>query len=270
MKEICVITGGGSGMGLATAHILGKKYKIILVGRTQAKLEKAKAQLLEDGIEAETFAADVGDEASIHRLAAYAAEAGRVKILVHAAGLSPHMGSGADIMQGNALGTVIMDEEFYKVMGEGGCMINISSMSAYIAPRIVMPRRFYRLALTNREKFMNRMMVLINLLPKSQRSNLAYCISKDFVIWYSKRIAGKMGQKGIRVLSITPGNFETPMGRLEEKEAGSFMKYCAIKRFGRPQEIAELIAFCADDKPGFLTGCDIICDGGCIAGKKIK
>ena len=55
------------------------------------------------------------------------------------------------------------------------------------------------------------------------------------------------------------------MGEIEKDSAGAYTKYCAIKRFGRVDEIASLLAFCASDKAGYLTGADILCDGGCVA-----
>jgi NAD(P)-dependent dehydrogenase (short-subunit alcohol dehydrogenase family) len=57
------------------------------------------------------------------------------------------------------------------------------------------------------------------------------------------------------------------MGRLEEDSgAGKLIERAALHRFGRPDEIAELLAFCASEKPGYLTGVDILCDGGTSAG----
>lgn len=265
MKNVCVITGGGSGMGLAAAHIMGRDHFIILAGRTASRLESAVKELRDEGIEAEAFAADVSSRQSVEKLTEYAAGCGRVRALIHCAGLSPHMGDARLIMQGNALGTVNIDEVFYEIMGEGSCILNVSSMSAYLTPQFIMPKRLYKHALTDSEKFLKKIMGFIRLMPRSQQANVAYGISKNFVIWYTKKMAEKMGGKGIRILSVTPGNFETPMGRLESKEASEYIKYCAIKRFGRPEEIAELMAFCASEKPGFLTGADIICDGGCVA-----
>ncbi len=82
-----------------------------------------------------------------------------------------------------------------------------------------------------------------------------------YVNWYLARF----GKKGIRVLSVSPGNFETPMGELEREEAETYMKSCAIKRFGYPHEIASLFAYCTSESAGYLTGTDILCDGGLVA-----
>ena len=71
--------------------------------------------------------------------------------------------------------------------------------------------------------------------------------------------------KNARVLSITPGNFETPLGNLEKEEASTYLKFAAIKRNGRPEEIAPLYVALIDERLSYLTGTDILCDGGCIA-----
>jgi NAD(P)-dependent dehydrogenase (short-subunit alcohol dehydrogenase family) len=55
------------------------------------------------------------------------------------------------------------------------------------------------------------------------------------------------------------------MGELEKESASDYTKYCAIKRFGYIEEIANLFTFCASDKCDYLTGVDILCDGGCVA-----
>jgi NAD(P)-dependent dehydrogenase (short-subunit alcohol dehydrogenase family) len=110
------------------------------------------------------------------------------------------------------------------------------------------------------------MMGRVNIFPKKLRASIAYAFSKNFVVWYAKKSALLYGGKGIRVVCVSPGNFETPMGRLEEQEAQAFMKHAAIKRFGYPEEIAYLFASIVNKRNGYLTGVDILCDGGLIAG----
>ena len=125
MGNVCVITGGGSGMGLEAAKILGKNSKIILVGRTVSKLDKALAELKTLGIDAQSFPCDAGDRESVKKLADYAAEQGTVKTVIHAAGISPHMADGEKIFAINAVGTINIDEEFAEIMGEGSCILNV-------------------------------------------------------------------------------------------------------------------------------------------------
>lgn len=266
MKKVCVITGGGSGMGLATAKLVCEAgYYTILVGRTASKLEKAVADLRKAGYEAEAFSCDVSDRESCFALARHAAECGEVKALLHIAGLSPHMGDAERILRGNALGTVNINDAFYEVMAPRGCVIDTSSMSAYLSPQFIMPKGAYKLARTNRDAFLKKMLARVNLLPKDARPGVAYAISKHFVIWFAKTDAARFGAKNVRCLSVTPGNFDTPMGALESGQSEVFIKYSALKRNGKPEKIAALFTMLLDERLGFLTGADIIMDGGVIA-----
>ena len=266
MKRVCVITGGGSGIGFATAKIMGEKgCYIILVGRTAKKLENAVDELKQMGFEAEAISCDISDRQSTKKLAEKACERGDVKVVIHAAGMSPQMGNAQQIMESNAQGTINVNDAFYEVMQEGGCIVDTSSMSAYLTPQIIMPTCCYKLSRIDRELFMRKMMRRVNMFPPKVRSGVAYGISKNFVIWFARTDAARFGAKGVRVLSITPGNFQTPMGELEKEEAATYLQYNAIKRLGKPEEIAQLYAAVVDEHMGYLTGTDILCDGGCVA-----
>lgn len=265
MRKICVITGGGSGMGLAAAKEMGKSYYIIISGRNPKKLEDAVNELKADGIQVEAYPCDVSDYTSVEKLASYSKAKGSVAAVIHAAGMSPHMGDAKTIMEVNALGTIYINNAFYKVMEEGSCLIDVSSMSAYLTPKLVMPIRMYKYSREAPEQFMKKVMKRIYFYPEKYRSGIAYGISKNFVIWFAKQDAARFGNKGARVLSISPGNFDTPMGELEKEEAASFTKFCAVKRPGRVEEIAGLFAYCASEGAGYLTGVDILCDGGLVA-----
>ena len=267
MKNVCVITGGGSGMGLATAKVIGKDNYVIIVGRTLKKLEKALNELRAEGIEGESFACDISSFVSVIKLANHARKVGKITAVIHAAGMSPNMGDAKTIMEANALGTIHINEAFYEVMEEGSCLIDVSSMSGYMVPEMIMPTRKYKYSRKNKELFMKMMMGRVNIFPKKMRSSIAYGISKNFVIWYAKTDAVRFGKKGIRVLSVSPGSFETPMGELEGDRVAEYIKRSAIKRMGKVEEIAQLFAFCVSDKASYLTGTDILYDGGCVAAR---
>lgn len=265
MKNICVITGGGSGMGLATAKVMGQDHYIIISGRTVEKLKNAICELEEMGIEAEAFACDVSDKNSVEKLAKYSSKIGTIKSVIHAAGMSPNMGDPETIMRVNALGTINVNDVFYKYMEAGSCVIDVSSMSGYMIPEIIIPNKHYKLSRLNHDQFVNKMMKRVNLLPRKHRTGVSYGISKNFVIWYAKTDAEKFAQKGIRVVSVSPGLFETPMGETEKEISIEFIEKCAIKRYGKVEEIANLFRYIVDEKLSYLTGVDILCDGGCIA-----
>lgn len=268
MKNICVITGGGSGMGLEAAKLVGKEMKVILTGRTVAKLENAINELKALGIEAEAYPSDASDRASVDKLAAYAAEQGAVKVVIHAAGVSPHMTSAENIFAINAAGTINVDEAFAAVMGAGSVILNVSSMSAYMLPAERAPKQIYQLALDSADAFLSGAKQMLEMVPEAQRSGMAYTTSKNFVVWYTVKEALKYGAKGIRVVSISPGTFSTPMGDIEGEEAAGFAKRGALGRVGDPAEIAKMMAFMVSDDASYLTGTDILYDGGAIAAFK--
>lgn len=267
MKKVCVVIGGGSGIGFAAAKEAAKKgYYVMIVGRNEKKLAGAVEELRKDGCEAEAYSCDVSDREHCFALARHAAECGAVKAVLHIAGMSPHMGDAEKIMQANALGTVNINDAFFEVIAEGGCVIDTSSTSAYMAPSFIMPKRVYPLACTDRKLFMDKMMKKVKMFPRKTREGVAYSMSKHFTIWFAKQDAARFAGKNARVLSITPGNFETPLGNLEKEEASTYLKFAAIKRNGRPEEIAPLYVALIDERLSYLTGTDILCDGGCIAG----
>ena len=269
MKKVYVITGGGSGMGLATIKELGKDCKVIISGRTASKLQSAVDELTKEGYDVEAFSCDVSKRESVVELANYAKSKGPIVGLIHAAGVSPHMGNAETIIKINALGTYYVDEEFVKVMEKGSMIVNVSSMSAFMLPNMLLPIKKYSLIFQDEEKFLKKLVKGARLFGAKMESNLGYPISKNFVCWLTKRLANSYYEKGIRIVSVSPGNYETPMGALESDQGAQFLVNNAIKRFGDPQEIAVLFAQLMDPRLGYLTGTDICMDGGCIGNMQV-
>ena len=270
MKNICVVTGGGSGMGLETAKLVGKDQKIILVGRTVSKLQNALDELHALGIEAEVYPCDAGNREAVEKLAQYAAAQGTVKTVVHAAGVSPHMTDALSIFKINAVGTININEAFGEVMGQGSCILNVSSVAGHMLPEASAPRQIYALALSNIQAFEGAAAQMLAAVPQEQSNGTAYTVSKNFVIWYTAKMAVRLGKKGIRVVSISPGTFRTPMGEVEGEQAASFALAGALGRLGEPEEIAKMMAFMVSDACSYMTGADVLYDGGSIAALKDK
>ena len=108
---------------------------IVLAGRNLAKMEAAKAELDELGVESCLCKTDIADRAQVQALADYAASLGDVTQVIHTSGVSPSDTATENIMKINAAGTVNMVEAFYPVLAEGGVMINFSSVAAYTMPQ---------------------------------------------------------------------------------------------------------------------------------------
>ena len=271
-REVAVITGGGSGMGLSAAKFMPKEKLIILAGRTMSKLEKAVSELKALGFEAAAHVCDTSSRPSVHELAYYASRQGRITNVINAAGLSPSMADPETLLRVNALGTLYINQEFSKYMESGSVILDISSNSAYALPGFVekMVVRKYRTALKDEEAFLKKMLRL-SALPRNEyeKRGFAYALSKNFVCWYASVSAFELGSRGIRVLSLSPGLISTDMGHLEEKEGEKMLSASAEHRMGTPEELGFCIAMAADERNGYLTGVDILADGGAIRHQRL-
>lgn len=270
MANVCVITGGGSGMGLEAAKFMPKDKIIVLSGRTMSKLEGAVNELKELGYQAYAKACDTSDRESVKELVAFASSLGEVKNVINSAGVSPAMkGTPEGILRINALGTVYVNQEFSKVMNAGSVIVDVSSNSAYILPSFIIPKKVYPLAETDEALFLKKLVKKSNM-PKSeyQKKGFAYSLSKNFVVWYAKKCAFEYGLKGIRVVSLSPGLIATDMGNLEKEDGGMLIPFSAEERMGKPEELGYALATVADERNGYLAGVDVLCDGGSTNGMK--
>ena len=134
--NVTVITGGGSGIGLEVAKLI-KNGKVIITGRTVSKIKNAQDELIKNKIDVEIFCCDVSKRDDVIKLKNFALSFGEIKTVIHSAGLSPHMGDAKRLIEVNSLGTIYVDTEFEKAMGAGGCIINVSSNSAYQIPKFL-------------------------------------------------------------------------------------------------------------------------------------
>ncbi|MBR3642229.1 MAG: SDR family NAD(P)-dependent oxidoreductase [Parasporobacterium sp.] len=266
MRDVCVITGGGNGIGLATAKYMPKEKILVICGRTESKLKAAAEELTALGHEVHYIVCDVSSRKDVHELCLFARSFGRIRNVIHAAGMSPSMGDPEKLVRVNAIGTKNINMEFYKYMEEGSVIVDVASNAAYQVPGFLIRKNIYSLAEKDEDAFVRKMTAEAKLPRGSYRqSGLAYALSKNFAVWYARKCAHEYGEKGIRVCSVSPGLVDTDMGRLEEKEAGKMLGKTAEKRMGTASELGFCIASAADERNGYLTGADILADGGCIS-----
>jgi NAD(P)-dependent dehydrogenase (short-subunit alcohol dehydrogenase family) len=266
MNRVSVITGGGGGMGLATARLVGRDHTLVLCDVRQDRLSAAAENLEGLGMAPTVVRCDVTDRHAVADLFDTATGLGTIASVIHTAGVSPSMGSADYVMRTNALGTLNVNEVFFEAAGEGAAIVNVASMAAHLLPAEMIPAEQFPLALHDVDAFMAAMMTVCDAVPEEGRSGIAYAVSKSFVRWYSQSQAERFNARGMRILSVSPGSIDTEMGRLEEQAgAGAMVTEAAVPRWGKPEEMAELLAFCAGEKAGYLTGTDILNDGGVIA-----
>jgi NAD(P)-dependent dehydrogenase (short-subunit alcohol dehydrogenase family) len=266
MSNVSVITGGAGGMGVATAKIMGRDHAIVLADVRQDRLDDAARTLDGLGLTVKAINCDVTDRQAVAGLLDAASGLGTVAAVIHTAGVSPTMGDAEYVMRTNAIGTLNVNEVFYQTAGEGSVIVNVASMAAHLLPENMVPTKQFPQALTDEGAFMTDMLAACSIAPEEMRSGIAYAVSKSFVRWYSVSQSERFGRRGLRIVSVSPGSIDTEMGRLEaEAGAGALVADAAVPRWGTPEEMAELLSFCASAKAGYLTGTYILNDGGVVA-----
>lgn len=265
-RPVSIITGGAGGMGVATAEILGRDHAVVLADVRTERLDSAVAALADLGITATPVVCDVTEEKAVEDLFDLASGVGAIASVVHAAGVSPSMGDADYVMRTNVLGTLHVGETFYRTAPAGAAIVNVASMAAHLLPVEAVPAAHFPTALRDPDAFLAEMSAVYGPVPEQARSGYSYAIGKSFVKWYSSSQAERFNGRGLRVVSVSPGSIDTEMGRLEaDAGAGAMVADFAVPRWGRPEEMAALFAFCVSPAAGYLTGTDILSDGGVVA-----
>ena len=259
-KNVYVITGGAGGIGLATA----KEFTdgIVMISDVNpAALEKGKEILTAAGIETVTKVCDISNRDQVAEMAKEAAALGKVKGVVHSAGVSGDIGRMDLVLKIDLLGTYYIIEEFLDVMGENSSMVLIASMMADTVPPNV--EQDALLLAPDREDIIEKLTPFCNDDP-----HYAYDVCKRGVRLLASKYASAYGKKGARINSVSPGVIMTEMALKAAEEHPEQMKFMEsvtpLGRNGRPEEIADVVAYLCSDKASFITGIDIKADGGAM------
>jgi NAD(P)-dependent dehydrogenase (short-subunit alcohol dehydrogenase family) len=265
-RDVSVITGVG-GMGRALARRLGTGARLLLADVDDAVLERTAAELREDGYEVSTQSVDGSSRESFAQLAGRAAALGPVTRLVHTAGLSPVQAPIPAILAVDLLGVALMAELFCGVVAPGGAAVVISSSSSYLYPNTFTPAEAAALRSAPADELLA--------LPVAARENF-----KDSGIAYSfAKLANRLrvqgasrawGGRGARINSLSPGVISTAMGRAELDANQASMRAMVdgsnAKRLGTPDDIAAAAEFLLGPSASFVSGIDLLVDGGAVAG----
>ncbi|KYG89365.1 hypothetical protein A0U40_11255 [[Bacillus] sp. KCTC 13219] len=262
MTKVYVITGGTGGMGKAIAMRLAKGNSFLLADMNEERLAQTAEQLKAIGATTvEYMVADVSKRESVKALADKTASMGELAGLVHTAGVSPTMADWQKIMEINALGTAYILDEFIKIAGPSTSAVMISSMSAHMVPATPEMRVVLKNPLA--ENFMPTMEQMTQ-----GTTQASYPLSKLSVIEMVKDLAWAWGEKGARLNSISPGTIDTAMGRQEKQQSEQMavlLAHTPLRREGDADEIAKAVEFLLSDAASYITGTDLLVDGGTIA-----
>jgi NAD(P)-dependent dehydrogenase (short-subunit alcohol dehydrogenase family) len=237
--KIALITGGTSGMGLATARrLIAEGAQVVVTGRDRRRVDAAAAEL---GTNAFGVVADVADVTALESLAAAIADRhGHLDALFANAGAGEFKRfteiSEADFDQSVAVnfkGVFFTVQKALPLLVDGGSIVVNASWTLHRG---------------------NGILTLYSA-TKAAAHNLA------------RTLAAELGGRRIRVNSISPGYIDTPMypeSALDPAEASSLTGGIVAGRFGRPEEIAAAVAFLFSEDAAYINGQDLIADGGLV------
>jgi NAD(P)-dependent dehydrogenase (short-subunit alcohol dehydrogenase family) len=240
IQRVALITGGASGIGLATTKMLLKSgWRVAIVDRDEKTLEPARKEL---GVEGVFFAPlDVTDDDAAGRVVAQVVDAlGGLDGVVNSAGIAADvhtLDTPVDlfrkILDVNVVGTFIVARAAARVMKDrgGGAIVNLASVSGV----------------------------------RGSKGRSAYGSSKGAVCVLTQVMANDLARFGIRVNAIAPGPVDTPMVQAlhTAKDRALWSRYLPMRRYGKPEEIASVIEFLLDGtRSGYVTGEIVAVDGG--------
>jgi NAD(P)-dependent dehydrogenase (short-subunit alcohol dehydrogenase family) len=264
--DVLVITGGAGGMGLACANALVDRGHLLLVDVDGGQLAEAQSTLSAQGAIVDTLQCDVTSPADVGALADRVRASGRLRCLVHTVGVSPEMADARTIVEVNLVGSVRVTDAVLPLVECGTSAILFGSIAGYsdVDPAIE--------KLLCDPPTVGLFSTLEQALGQPMDSATAYVLAKRGVMRLAERLATPWGAKGGRVVTISPGLIDTPMGRLELERQPVMTQMIELTPVKRPEsplpgrvgEIAALVAFLESDGAGFISGCDIRVDGGLV------
>lgn len=265
-KEVIALLGAG-GMGVATIKKFAAGKKILLGDISQAKLDEVAKDFMYLGYDVECMIVDGCSKEAVEAFASRAATLGPVMYFVDSAGASPSQGKPEHIINLDLIGTSYAIDAFGKVMARGGSGLIIASQTWYMGPNYDRETEDL-LALTPTEKLKD-----LSMLQGIERSGAAYILAK-YVNQLRVRTAAATtwAQRGARINTISPGIIMTPVACDEFQSPGNtyqnMIDQSPARRVGTVDEIARAGEFLLSPLSGFITGIDLLIDGGVIASLK--
>jgi NAD(P)-dependent dehydrogenase (short-subunit alcohol dehydrogenase family) len=263
-RDVVVVIGvGGMGELIARRQAAGKR--LVIADFSQDALDRVAAVLRVDGYDVTEHKVDVSSRESMAALAAAASELGSVSQVIHTAGLSPVQAPVKAIVAVDLVGVANMLEEFGDVIAPGGAGLVISSMAGH----------GIELSADDQDALANGAPETLADLPVIAGltdPGAAYGIAKRGNQIRVEAASVAWGRRGARVNTISPGVISTPMGQQElNGEHGDIMRAMVegsgTGRLGTPTDIADAAAFLLGPTASFITGTDLLVDGGVVGAR---
>ncbi|HEY3830909.1 MAG TPA: SDR family oxidoreductase [Acidimicrobiia bacterium] len=263
VTAVVVVTGCG-GMGEAIARRLASGRTVVLADFSGEQLARTSAQLEALGHVVHPVRTDVASAADVDALARSAAQLGPIRAVVHTAGMSPVQATSEQIVAVDVLGTAHVLDAFEAHVEPGTVAVCIASMAGTMMPVDADLLRMFATTPTA------ELAALPALDPTKLDPGIAYALAKRANQVRVEAASVAWGRRGGRVVSISPGVIATPMGRQElDGPFGDGMRAMVeasgTRRLGTPDDIAAVVEFLVSPAASFITGTDVLVDGGVVA-----
>ncbi len=263
-REVAVLLGAGS-MGCAIMRRIAAGRTVLLGDISEENLERAARDFRYGGYAVETMRVNALERESVEAFAERAASLGPVKFFVDTAGASPHQTNPEHILKLDMLGTGYAVDAFGKIMAQGGAGLVISSQTGYMFP---IPYETEQEILRTPTEELLELPFIRETAVRS--SGTAYMIAKRVnQLQIIRAAATAWKARRARINTVSPGVIVTPLAYDEFAAAGQsyqrMVDASAAERCGTSEEIAEAGAFLLSEHAGFITGTDLLIDGGVIA-----
>lgn len=261
---VALIVGCGD-MGMGAARMIGMQHPLFLINTRQERLDQAIETLRLEGYVASGQTCDITDSAQTRALGEVLGQGPGVRTIAHVAAIGGASGDWRKILSINLVGAHNLVNAVRPHMVQGGAAVFVSSAGAYLAEPDAA-----RDALLEDPLVPDFFDALTALTGREPTSFEAYCWSKRALNAYARRLAVQWGPDEIRSVSVSPGSIYTSMSRLNRpspEARDALIREVPLAREGTTHETSSVIAFLASDAASYVTGIDVLVDGGFIAGK---
>ena len=256
-----LVIGAASGMGEAVARrfadVTSDADHLLLADRSAERLAPLGKEL-----RADCLPCDITSQTDVEVVAERLAGIGGIDAAVLTAGLSPTMAGGRTILEVNLTGTARVAEALLPHMNSGGALICFSSSSGHMFDGAALN------ALLDEPHSPTLYESLIAAGTDVENPGAAYAVSKYGVRRYVSQAAPAWGARDARIVSLSPGLIETPMGAREfarQPVMQTIVELTPLKRQGSADEVAAVACFLASLEASFVTGVDVLVDGGSVS-----